>query len=504
MSSPSQFTQATQSTTDLEDFIDTAFNSINQAEMEVDMEKGDSQEAKRNRLSLSKNRQVKLAAGPGRDADSQLVTSVSSTPRETSENKKRKFISPLTAAGSCEPSEGLSCSPGTVSLSALPDLSDMDCLSENAKDAVMTMMAEWMKNINLKVQKAVQEEVVYRIASMKVELLDYVESAVNTTDVLTSLESQHEEIEELHKENDVLVNKCKVLEGRLARVEHELDVLREEQLSQQARSMRDNVQFFNIPEQANENCKEVVMSFMKTEMKMPDNIISQIKFERIHRVGRYDRNQCRVIVGKTTSDGKKLLFQHAKNLKRPFGLSDQLPRELAERKRQLLPQYKEAKQQKKDVKWSVDKLVINGRVQRAAKDQVCDINLNTTERAMKMQPNLRHSQPIMKQGSTFQGHRVNVASRDDIIPALHAIYSDDRVGRASHNTYAYRLRSGGSVVEHYQDDGEWGAGGKLLALLRDNNIEDTLVCVSRWSDAPHVGRGKYSLILQAAKESLNE
>ena len=70
MSSPSQFTQATQSTTDLEDFIDTAFNSINQAEMEVDMEKGDSQEAKRNRLSLSKNRQVKPAAGPGRDADS--------------------------------------------------------------------------------------------------------------------------------------------------------------------------------------------------------------------------------------------------------------------------------------------------------------------------------------------------------------------------------------------------------------------------------------------------
>ena len=260
---------------------------------------------------------------------------------------------------------------------------------------------------------------------------------------------------------------------------------------------------FNIPDSENEDCESTITSFLRTEMKVPEDKLSKIKFDRIHRLGRYNGNHTRVIVGKTTSEGKHIVFQHVKNLRKPYGVSDQLPRELAERKRQLIPQYKEARQQKKDVKWSVDKLIIDGKVQSISKDKIHDINTNTTQRAVKLQHEIRHSPPHTKQGSTFQGHRVHIKSRDDVIPALHAIYSDDRVGRATHNTYAYRLRSGTGYLEHYEDDGEWGAGAKLLEFMRENDVENTLVCTSRWSGGALIGRARFDMILQAAKESLN-
>ena len=49
-------------------------------------------------------------------------------------------------------------------------------------------------------------------------------------------------------------------------------------------------------------------------------------------------------------------------------------------------------------------------------------------------------------------------STDDGIPALHAIYANHRVARATHNIYAYRIQMADRLVEHFEDDGEYGAG----------------------------------------------
>jgi len=38
--------------------------------------------------------------------------------------------------------------------------------------------------------------------------------------------------------------------------------------------------------------------------------------------------------------------------------------------------------------------------------------------------------------------------------------------------------SGGGVIEHYEDDGEYRAGRRLLDLLRDNDISDQMICDS--------------------------
>ena len=104
--------------------------------------------------------------------------------------------------------------------------------------------------------------------------------------------------------------------------------------------------------------------------------------------------------------------------------------------------------------------------------------------------------------SSFVGHYVPVSDQDKIVPAIQSVYSDTRCARATHNMYAYRIRHGGTVTEHYEDDGEYGGGRVLLNLLRDHDVDNAFVCVTRWYGGTHLGKARFDYIAEAAKEAL--
>ena len=79
-----------------------------------------------------------------------------------------------------------------------------------------------------------------------------------------------------------------------------------------------------------------------------------------------------------------------------------------------------------------------------------------------------------------------------------------RVAGAKHNTYAYRIKSPDGYVEHYEDNGEYGAGSMLLDLLKDENVDNKLVCVTRWYGGTHLGRARFDHIINTAKASLDK
>ena len=93
------------------------------------------------------------------------------------------------------------------------------------------------------------------------------------------------------------------------------------------------------------------------------------------------------------------------------------------------------------VKWAGEKLIINDTVTQVKKDKVKDINIDTTDMATSMR--VKRSPPKTYDGSTFQGSRVNVATPDDVIPAIHAIYTDVRwgTGNAQHLCVSHKLRT---------------------------------------------------------------
>ncbi len=313
---------------------------------------------------------------------------------------------------------------------------------------------------------------------------------------------QSEEIASLQDEVKKLKEQVEVSIGRITRLEKDREDLKEDVLQLEARMMRDNLVFYNINEADDEgfDCTDTLVKFLREEMKISQTNLESIDFDRVHRMGKKFRGSKRPIVAKfNPSSGKQLVKDHIKNLNKvkKFGVSDQLPRELDERKKKLMPKFKEAREAKNKPRWQKDKLVVGDKVIKAHKDTVVDINTDTTEIAAKLK--VHHAPPKTHDGSTFKGHNVMVQSQDDIIPALHAIYKDDRVARATHNIYAYRLKNG---LEHFEDDGEWGAGRVLLKVLQDNDVTDKLVCVTRWYGGKNLGKARFDHIRDAAKTTL--
>lgn len=321
-----------------------------------------------------------------------------------------------------------------------------------------------------------------------------------------SLDAMNAQIEGLQQDYKDIREQMRVNEGRVTRSEKEIGEMHEDILQVQAGLMRNELVFYNVPEHDGEqyNCQGTLYPFLQNEMSVPEHDLQNMYLDKCYRRGEKGGRYPRPIVARfVTSASKTTILSHIKDLdpQKKFGVNDHLPRELEERKKRLIPDYKKARRDRKKPRWARDKLVVDNKVLSVKKDSVKDINVNTTQVASQLQ--VRETPPKTYQKSSFKGHAVKLHSQDDIVPALHAIYADARVARATHNIYAYRISSGPDVIEHYEDDNEWGAGSLLLKLLQDNDIKDTLVCVTRWYGGTHLGRARFDYIKNAAKEVLH-
>ena len=319
-------------------------------------------------------------------------------------------------------------------------------------------------------------------------------------DIHTVLDRQDKSIDALQKENTFLHKRNMINEGRITRLEKQAHDTHEEVLHIQQRSMSNNLVIQNIPESTQEIVKNTLADFMSRDLKMTPQQINRVQIIRAHRIGTRG-SYPRSIVVKLNDEGKSLILSHTKNLKgSTISVFVQMPRELAERKKQLVTKFKEAKSKNITTKWLGEKLQIGSNIHQIKKDMVHDINIDVTQKATEIK--VGRTPPITHDGDSFQASGIRIQSRDDVLPGLHAIYADTRVARATHNIYAYRIVTPGSKIEHYEDDGEFGAGRRIMNLLIDNNINNTLVCVTRWYGGKHLGPARFDKITQCAKTVL--
>ena len=178
--------------------------------------------------------------------------------------------------------------------------------------------------------------------------------------------------------------------------------------------------------------------------------MKKTQFDCIHHIGKKQKkqdNQTGVLIAKfNPSYRKDIALRHTKNLDKTkrYGVNQQLPRELEEKKKHLLPQYREARKAQKKPKWAMEKLTVDRKVTQVKKDCVRDININTTDIATTMAVKTAPHRTYKK--STFHGHHTITETQDDIIPALHAINAVNSVARANHNIYAYWLEAGSQLA----------------------------------------------------------
>lgn len=158
-------------------------------------------------------------------------------------------------------------------------------------------------------------------------------------------------------------DRIKDVDRQMAHLRHENETLKEKSIQQQARSMRDNLIFRGIQDtyDPEENTEETLVNFIKTELEIQD----EINFHVVHRLKPKPDKSPRGIVAKfeRRKDKHRVLSAAIYKLKdKPnFGVHDQYPTEIIERRKQLIPFLKDARQKQHRAVLKEDKLFIDGR-----------------------------------------------------------------------------------------------------------------------------------------------
>jgi hypothetical protein len=135
------------------------------------------------------------------------------------------------------------------------------------------------------------------------------------------------------------------------------------------------------------------------------------------------------------------------------------------------------------------------------------MTLDTTEAALALEQNIKHTPASSVQSNTFQAHIVDVTSPDDVIPALKALAADVTIGGAVHMSYAYRIGNEASSIQNWEDDGEYSGGRTIMNCIQEKNTYNKLVCVcvSRWyaRNKGYMGKPRLETIRKMAKEAID-
>lgn len=183
-----------------------------------------------------------------------------------------------------------------------------------------------------------------------------------------SLEFSQQQVISLAAENKTLRESVKSLTEGLNQLSKDNKYLKGTVLDLQARSMRDNLVFSGIPEQAEEDPEKTVVEFITKHLKLPTETVKNITFQRVHRLGgkKSDSGRPRPIVAKFDHFKQKMLVKsRGRELRGThFGVNDQFPKEILDRRRVLFPIRKKFLDEGCRAVVAVDKLFINGQLYR--------------------------------------------------------------------------------------------------------------------------------------------
>jgi hypothetical protein len=112
--------------------------------------------------------------------------------------------------------------------------------------------------------------------------------------------------------------------------------------------MQNNIVFGNIEEALpgeTENAESLVRDFLVSKMKLASDLVSEMKFERIHRMGEKRPGKNRPIVANFNLFKERELVRRAGSALKstPYFIHEQFPKEVSDKRRKLVPKMKEAR-----------------------------------------------------------------------------------------------------------------------------------------------------------------
>ena len=212
----------------------------------------------------------------------------------------------------------------------------------------------------------------FEIIMKKLSKLDSIESRMESLeqefkDVKSSIEFVHAEVEDIKKVNEHLKKSDEETKKRIENLEQLNSTLNNRVIDLQARSMRDNLIFYNVKESDGENTTALIHDILENTLGIEN--AKTMKIDRSHRMGKKQgttRTKQRAIVAKFNyfQDKERVLANVKKFKGSGMAVSEQFPDEIIKERKRLYPEFKKAKEQGKRVKLVRNRLYIDGQLYR--------------------------------------------------------------------------------------------------------------------------------------------
>lgn len=107
---------------------------------------------------------------------------------------------------------------------------------------------------------------------------------------------------------------------------------------------------------------------------------------------------------------------------------------------------------------------------------------------------------LTDRGSRYAVTGARVTSRAEIDQVLADLKSERAYAKATHNTWAALLPTGGLKA----DDGESGAGMVILRMMEREGLRDHVIIVTRWYGGKKLGGDRFRRVQDAVRAYLDQ
>jgi len=107
---------------------------------------------------------------------------------------------------------------------------------------------------------------------------------------------------------------------------------------------------------------------------------------------------------------------------------------------------------------------------------------------------------LTDRGSRYAVSGAQVTSREEVDAVLAALKTDRTYAKATHNTWAAQLPTGGLKA----DDGESGAGMVILRMMERDGLKDHVIIVTRWYGGKKLGGDRFRRVQDAVRAYVDE
>lgn len=299
--------------------------------------------------------------------------------------------------------------------------------------------------------------------------------------------------------------------GVITKQDQEILALKKVLNNMSVRASKNNLVITGIIEDRDENPKWKVLEFFKDKLQIQDNIVLQ----NAYRVGAgTDRP---MVVELQKSQDKTKIYQKVGNLKgvkntkkKPYFVSDQLPEDLAEKKRQenVVKSYNN----KLPIANQLDMAFKKGELQVQGKRYEPPIAPPTPrqlvlpseqEKAINQQVEIFEGATRDKNSSYFIGYAARVKKIEQVEGAYRAVRREHP--DATHVMCAFRF-PGTNPTKSFglADDGENGGARRILNKINQEDIFNIAVFVVRYYGGVNLGPDRFAFIETVALSAISE